>query len=170
MSELAVPVESCRRAVDQLAGRLPPDFIGEDWYQAWLALMGRGDAFDWRTRTVLAALLPPADQWPDLAPVCSRDADETPADLFLRTVTHQASALARAERSALAGDGMPWRRFVAVQDLRTCPAHSALHGVIRRFDDPFWARIDAEVWWGCRCTSAAMNARTAQRRGFVLPG
>lgn len=169
MSDFAITEEHCRLGFDRVSGRLPTGFIAPDWYQAWLVVMRQGGAFDWRTRTTLAALLPTADEWPDLAPVCSSMADEAPADLLLRSVAREASALDLAQRRALVSGVMPWRRFVIVDDPGTCPEHRALHGLIRRFDDPFWARFDAEFWWGCRCTSTTMNARTAQRRGFVLP-
>lgn len=169
MSDFAVPEETCRAAFDQLAGRLPPGFVGEDWYNAWLAVMREGGAFDWRTRQRLADLLPGADRWPALTPVCSPDIDETPADLLSRTAVGLAFDLARADRDQQVAEVFPWRRFVAVLDQRTCPDHLALHGVIRRHDDPFWAGVDASFWWGCRCTSSTMNARTAERRGFVVP-
>lgn len=169
MSDFAFPEAHCRAAFDRVASNLPAGFTGEDWYPAWLAVTLQGGTFNWRARKALAALLPPADQWPVLAPVCSHMADETSADLFLRTASRLVSVPGRAERMARVGDAMPWRRFVSTEDSRTCAEHLALHGLIRRFDDPFWTGFDAEFWWGCRCTSTTMNARTAQRRGYVLP-
>lgn len=168
-ADFATPVEACRAALDLVLAKLPPDFIDRARFEpGWTARHRDGSDSTRKVALELKALLPLDDQWPALVPVCDL-APTPPTDLFLRTVSRQAYALGRAERMTRVGDAMPWRRFVATEDRRTCPEHLALHGVIRRIDDLFWAQVDADFRWGCRCTSTTMNARTAERRGFTLP-
>lgn len=168
-ADFATPVTACRAALDLVLAKLPPGFIDRARFEpVWTARHRDGSDSTRKVALELKALLPPDDQWPALSPVCDL-APTPPTDLFLRSAAAWASKIARAERAAITAHAFPWRRFVATEDRRTCPEHLALHGVIRRHDDPIWARLDADFRWGCRCTSTTINSRMAERRGFVLP-
>lgn len=45
----------------------------------------------------------------------------------------------------------PWWMYVAVMDKRTRPTHSALNGLVYRYDDPFWKSHHPQNGFRCRC-------------------
>lgn len=51
---------------------------------------------------------------------------------------------------------MDWE-YVAVLDNRTRPEHAQLHGLIYRYDDPFWASFYPPNGWRCRCRVNALS-------------
>jgi len=46
---------------------------------------------------------------------------------------------------------MPYLEFLTAKDERVRAEHSALDGVIRPVDDPFWDTFYPPLDWGCRC-------------------
>lgn len=65
-------------------------------------------------------------------------------------------------------DNRPFLQYVAVNDQNTRPAHSAMHGLVYRYDDPFWATFYPPNGYNCRCTVIALAMRDMERRGLVL--
>lgn len=63
----------------------------------------------------------------------------------------------------------PYWMYVAVMDDRTRPAHRALHGVVRRYDDPFWQINMPPNGYRCRCRFTPLTAREVKRRGITVP-
>lgn len=79
---------------------------------------------------------------------------------WLRTEYNQAVA---ASQSAARWDGfkrrqeeMPYLQYQCIMDGNTRPEHAALHGVIKRMDDPFWTQYMPPNGWGCRCEAVQM--------------
>lgn len=70
----------------------------------------------------------------------------------------------RIERHAAA---MPWLRYNATLDDRTRPQHRAWHGVILRYDDPFWQSHYPPNGWNCRCTVLQYSDADLERRGYT---
>lgn len=169
MDQFSPSSDDCRAALAFVLTQLPSGFIDRVAFEpAWTTSLRDGTGGTRKVALKLKTLLPPDDQWPTLSPVCDLG-PVPPTDLFLQTLDLEAYGISRRQRIHRTGDAFPWRRFMAVDDQRTCPEHRARDGLIRRYDDPFWVRFDAEFWWGCRCTSTVMNARTVQRRGYRLP-
>lgn len=61
-------------------------------------------------------------------------------------------------------DSRPWWQYVGILDSRIRPAHRALHGLVFRFDDPFWQRFYPPNGWNCRCTVRALTRDQMQER------
>lgn len=58
--------------------------------------------------------------------------------------------------------------YSAVNDSRTRPAHRALHGVARRFDDPFWETWYPPNGYRCRCSVRTASMREVERDGIKV--
>ncbi len=67
--------------------------------------------------------------------------------------TNMYSALAEQNEAALLRntDQFKWWRYSAVLDGRTRPHHAAMHGIVARFDDPFWKMWSPPNGYNCRC-------------------
>lgn len=67
--------------------------------------------------------------------------------------TNMYSALAAQNEAALLRntDQFKWWRYSAVLDGRTRPHHAAMHGIVARFDDPFWQMWSPPNGYNCRC-------------------
>lgn len=61
---------------------------------------------------------------------------------------------------------MPWWRYVAVGDSRTRPTHRAMHGLVRRHDDPFWDMFYPPNGFRCRCTVQPLSPRQVAKKGY----
>lgn len=61
-------------------------------------------------------------------------------------------------------DNRPYWEYVAVLDNRTRPEHAQLHGLIYRYDDPFWASFYPPNGWRCRCRVNALSGYNLKRK------
>ncbi len=62
----------------------------------------------------------------------------------------------------------PYWQYVAVMDLRTRPAHAALHGRVFRADDPIWQKIWPPNGYNCRCRVRALSQRDLEAKGLSV--
>jgi SPP1 gp7 family putative phage head morphogenesis protein len=62
--------------------------------------------------------------------------------------------------------GRPWWQYVAIMDSRTRPQHSALHGRVFRYDDPFWQKFYPPLGFNCRCRVRAYTDAEIKARGI----
>lgn len=65
-------------------------------------------------------------------------------------------------------DNRPYWMYDAVGDHRTRPAHSAMDGLVYRYDDPFWTTFYPPNGYNCRCTVVAMAERDIERGGHTV--
>ena len=65
-------------------------------------------------------------------------------------------------------DNRPYWQYSAVNDDRTRPSHSAMHGLVYRYDDPFWATFYPPNGFNCRCSVIALAERDIKRRNLVV--
>ncbi len=59
-------------------------------------------------------------------------------------------------------DILPYFRYVAIMDDRTRDEHAALHGTIKRKDDPFWDTYFPPNGWNCRCSVEELTEKEAK--------
>lgn len=89
----------------------------------------------------------------------------------LRTIWHTnirtAVAAARYTQQLEAVATHPYWQYWAIMDGRTRPSHSAMHGVVYRYDDPFWQHSYPPNGFNCRCQVRAINDTTAGEWGGV---
>lgn len=164
----ATLAQDCRAALDCLLATLPPGFIDRGPFErAWITHHRDGTIGTRGADQELSALLPSAEQWPALLPVC--DLTPVPApDLFLRTLTLEAYGRDRDRRIFESAAMLPYLGFNSVNDGQTCAEHAAADGRV--------ARITAGVvpsfvdWrWACRCTVRQGSRRVFERDGLRLP-
>jgi SPP1 gp7 family putative phage head morphogenesis protein len=62
----------------------------------------------------------------------------------------------------------PYWQYDAVNDKRTRPAHRALDGVTRRYDDPFWNTWYPPNGYRCRCTVETLSQRQVDKQGVKV--
>jgi SPP1 gp7 family putative phage head morphogenesis protein len=62
----------------------------------------------------------------------------------------------------------PFLMYTAVNDLRTRPAHSRMHGTILPVGHPWWSTHRPPCGFNCRCNVIALTAAEAQRRGVTI--
>lgn len=62
-------------------------------------------------------------------------------------------------------ESRPWWMYVGILDSRIRPAHRAMHGLVFRYDDPFWQKFYPPNGWNCRCTVRALTGDQVKERG-----
>jgi len=65
-------------------------------------------------------------------------------------------------------DSRPYWQYVAVLDSRTRPAHKALHGMVFRYDDPFWQTHYPPLGFNCRCRVRALSKKDIDEKGLPV--
>ncbi len=63
-------------------------------------------------------------------------------------------------------DNRPYWEYVAVLDSKTRPEHAQLHGLVYRYDDPFWASFYPPNGWRCRCRVNALSNYNLQKKNI----
>lgn len=66
-------------------------------------------------------------------------------------------------------DIAPYWQYIAVEDAHTRPAHFAVNGTVRRFDDSFWLEWFPPNGYRCRCTVRALSAAYIKNRLGLNP-
>lgn len=88
------------------------------------------------------------------------------ADLTFRTMTAQAMAAGRWRQIERLSARRPWVRYITAGDARVRPAHAAWHGVILRWDDPWWDTHFPPNGFNCRCHAQSLSDDDMQRWGY----
>ena len=65
-------------------------------------------------------------------------------------------------------DNRPYWQYDAVGDERTRAAHSAMDGLVYRYDDPFWTTFYPPNGYRCRCRVMALSERDVERSGLAV--
>ena len=65
-------------------------------------------------------------------------------------------------------DNRPYWQYLAVLDSRTRPAHKALHGMVFRYDDPFWQTHYPPLGFNCRCRVRALSKKDIDEKGLPV--
>ncbi|MBU0972308.1 MAG: phage head morphogenesis protein, partial [Proteobacteria bacterium] len=89
-------------------------------------------------------------------------------DNIFRTNVQAAYMAGRWKQASAASDLRPYGQYSAVNDRRTRPTHTALHGVTYPLDHPFW-----DTWWPlngfrCRCNVKTLSERQVKKRGIKV--
>lgn len=83
-------------------------------------------------------------------------------------ITEYNQAIAAAQSAARWNDymkhaqDMPYLQYQCIMDANTRPEHIALHGIIKRIDDPFWDKYMPPNGWGCRCEAIQLPGSSYQ--------
>ncbi len=88
------------------------------------------------------------------------------SDLTFRVMTAQATAAGRWRQIERLKDRLPWVRYVTAGDHRVRPAHATWHGVILRWDDPWWDTHFPPNGFNCRCHVQMLGDDDLVRYGF----
>jgi len=89
-------------------------------------------------------------------------------DNIFRTNLQSAYQAGRYVQMQRAAKTRPYWRYVAVQDSRTRPSHSALHGLVYPADHDFWSRFYPPNGFRCRCSVQTLSAKQVEERGYEV--
>ncbi|HEA7427081.1 TPA: minor capsid protein [Escherichia coli] len=65
-------------------------------------------------------------------------------------------------------DDRPYWMYTGINDSHTRRSHLALHGLVLRWDDPFWQAFYPPNGWRCRCSVIALSAADVRARGLKV--
>jgi hypothetical protein len=65
-------------------------------------------------------------------------------------------------------DDRPYWMYTGINDSHTRKSHLALHGLVLRYDDPFWQAFYPPNGWRCRCGVIALSAADVRARGLKV--
>lgn len=65
-------------------------------------------------------------------------------------------------------DDRPYWQYSAILDNRTRPTHASMHGLVFRYDDPFWTTFYPPNGFNCRCSVNALKQRDLDRKGLAV--
>lgn len=65
-------------------------------------------------------------------------------------------------------DDRPYWMYTGIKDNHTRKSHLALHGLVFRYDDPFWQAFYPPNGWRCRCSVIALSADDIAARGIKV--
>lgn len=65
--------------------------------------------------------------------------------------TNLSVAAAKSAYEVAIKAGAKYIRYLSILDAKTRPAHRAMHGIIKKIDDPWWNINYPKNGWGCRC-------------------
>ncbi len=88
--------------------------------------------------------------------------------IIFDTNIRMAYARGQWERIERVAEARPYLRYVTVQDSRVRPKHAAWHGIVLRWDHPFWKTHFPPNGWNCRCTVQQLSADDLDDFGYTL--
>ncbi|PHM24592.1 phage minor head protein [Xenorhabdus ehlersii] len=65
-------------------------------------------------------------------------------------------------------DDRPYWMYTGINDSHTRKSHLALHGLVFRYDDPFWQAFYPPNGWRCRCSVIALSYDDVKARGLKV--
>ncbi|OOF46933.1 phage head morphogenesis protein [Rodentibacter trehalosifermentans] len=89
-------------------------------------------------------------------------------ETIYRTNMQAAYSSERYQQMRDNADSRPYWQYSAVNDDRTRPSHSAMNGLVYRYDDPFWNVFYPPNGFNCRCSVIALAERDIARRNLVV--
>ncbi|OOF59300.1 phage minor head protein [Rodentibacter myodis] len=89
-------------------------------------------------------------------------------ETIYRTNMQAAYSSERYQQMRDNADSRPYWQYSAVNDDRTRPSHSAMSGLVYRYDDPFWNVFYPPNGFNCRCSVIALAERDIARRHLVV--
>lgn len=88
-------------------------------------------------------------------------------DNIFRTNIQTAFTTGRYAQLMEVAKSRPFWRYSAINDDRTRPTHSVLHGRVIRYDDPFWDTFYPPNGFRCRCTVTSLSKKQMEKKGLV---
>ncbi|MDP8171540.1 phage minor head protein [Pasteurella skyensis] len=88
--------------------------------------------------------------------------------LIYRVNMQEAMSASRYQKYMQSIDKRPFWQYSAILDYRTRASHAQVHGVVYRYDDPFWATFYPPNGFNCRCTVKALGERDLKRNDLTV--
>ncbi|MDP8079524.1 phage minor head protein [Phocoenobacter skyensis] len=88
--------------------------------------------------------------------------------LIYRVNMQEAMSASRYQKYMQSIDKRPYWQYSAILDYRTRASHAQVHGVVYRYDDPFWATFYPPNGFNCRCTVKALSERDLKRNNLIV--